>query len=50
LLDKPIPLLAELIEKLPEANILPEQPEGAAEAKKRARVRRISVSLRNQWR
>ena len=48
LLDKPIPLLAELVDKLPEANILPEQPEGGADAKKKAKVRRISISRRNQ--
>jgi F0F1-type ATP synthase membrane subunit b/b' len=47
-LDKPVPLLAGLVAKLPEANILPERPEGKDSAPERIGVRRITISPGNQ--
>ncbi len=47
LLDKPLPLLAELVAKLPEANISPEGPEGKDYVRDRRRVRRIIISPKN---
>lgn len=44
LLDKPLPLLAHLIAKLPEADI---SPEGKDHVKDRRRVRRITISPRS---
>lgn len=46
MLEKPIPLLATLVAKLPEANILPERPED--HLRDRRGARRINISLREQ--
>ena len=47
-LEKPIPLLATLVAKLPEANILPERPEVKGHVRDRRGARRINISLREQ--
>jgi len=47
-LEKPIPLLATLVAKLPEANILPERPEGKDHVRDRRGAQRINISLREQ--
>ncbi len=47
-LDKPAPLLAGLVAKLPEANISPERPEGKDNVPERRGVRRITISPRSQ--
>jgi len=45
-LDKPIPLVSVLASKLPEANVVPEQPVGSGHVK--GVVRRINISLKNK--
>ena len=47
-LEKPIPLLAVLVAKLPGANISPEVPEGKDDVPERRRVRRITISPQHQ--
>jgi len=48
MMEKPVPLLAMLVAKLPEANISPERPEVKDYVGSRRGVRRITVSARNQ--
>lgn len=49
MLDKPIPLLAALVTKLPGASISPERPEAKDYVGDRRGVRRITISTRNQY-
>lgn len=46
-LDKPRPLLSELVAKLPEADILPDEPQKSGHAKDRGGVRKIIISRKN---
>jgi hypothetical protein len=48
MLDKPLSLLSILAAKLPEADVMPEQPETGGQMKDRRRTRKISISLRNK--
>ncbi|MBM4447611.1 MAG: hypothetical protein FJ015_00040 [Chloroflexi bacterium] len=48
MMEKPVPLLAMLVAKLPEANISPGRPEVKDYVGSRRGVRRITVSARNQ--
>jgi len=47
-LDKPIPLVSVLADKLPEADILPEPPDVSGYARDRRAVRRISISRKGK--
>jgi hypothetical protein len=47
-LDKPIPLISVLASKLPEANVVPEQPVKSGPVRDRRGVRRINISLKKK--